>query len=267
MHLETCFLRAQWGNLAIMNFEIDRRALLPLVPEGTELDPWRGSTLVSLVGFEFLDARLWDLPVPWHRKFVEVNLRFYVRRSTPQGWRRGVVFVKELVARRAVAWTARWFYGENFARAEIRHRIVASSGPQPAVRSARYDWTYRGKPFRIAIVTDDAFHLPLPASEAEFVVEHYWAYSGGSGKPTREYRVEHPPWRICVANRAQISGDVASLYGQPFVEALSGRPTSAMLVEGSAVSVFRGAMLPSASPSPDPDESNSTRYTGRTASA
>ncbi len=107
------FLTAQWRMLVLLNYEIAPEILALFMPRGTELDLWNGKTYVSLVGFQFLDARLLGLAIPFHREFEEVNLRFYVRRRCPDGWRRGVVFVKELVPRVAVASIARWIYHEN----------------------------------------------------------------------------------------------------------------------------------------------------------
>ncbi len=91
----------------MVSYEVDRSALVGLVPRGTEIDDWQGSTYLSVVAFLFLDTRVLGLPIPFHRDFEEVNLRFYVRRRTAEGWRRAVVFVKELVPRAAVAWVAR----------------------------------------------------------------------------------------------------------------------------------------------------------------
>src|SRR5438128_2571069 len=79
----------------------------PLVPCGVELDLWEGAALVSMVGFLFLDCRVLGVPVPFHRNFEEVNLRFYVRRKAGGEWRRGVVFIREIVPRRAIALVAR----------------------------------------------------------------------------------------------------------------------------------------------------------------
>jgi uncharacterized protein YqjF (DUF2071 family) len=101
------FLTAEWRHLAMLNYLVDPSILAPLVPPGTELDQWSGATFLSLVGFLFLDTRIFGLPIPFHRNFEEVNLRFYVRRRAHDGWRRGVTFVKELVPHLAIAWTAR----------------------------------------------------------------------------------------------------------------------------------------------------------------
>lgn len=87
----------------ILNYNIDATVLVPLVPRGTELDVTEYGALVSLVGFRFLDTQLFGIPVPFHRNFDEINLRFYVRRRVDGEWRRGVVFIKEIVPRRAVA--------------------------------------------------------------------------------------------------------------------------------------------------------------------
>lgn len=75
------FLKAEWRKLAIINYEINPDLLLQYLPEGTELDFYRGKCYVSLVGFMFLNTRLLGLPIPFHRNFEEVNLRFYVKKK------------------------------------------------------------------------------------------------------------------------------------------------------------------------------------------
>ena len=108
------FLTAEWRSLLMLNYAIDPAVLRPLVPHGVELDLWEGEALVSMVGFLFLHTRVMGVPIPFHRNFEEVNLRFYVRRSAPEGWRRGVTFVREIVPRRAIATLARVLYNEPY---------------------------------------------------------------------------------------------------------------------------------------------------------
>src|SRR5207244_11651212 len=76
-----------------------------------------------VVGFLLLDTRLLGLPIPLHRDLEEVNLRFYVRRKSADTWRRGVVFIRELVPRRAIAVIARACYGENYLAVPMKHEI------------------------------------------------------------------------------------------------------------------------------------------------
>ena len=98
----------------MLNYEVPPEVLTPRLPRGVELDLWQGRALVSLVGFRFLHTKVKGIVLPWHRDFDEVNLRFYVRRKMPDGWRRGVVFVRELVPRPLIAVVARVCYGEPF---------------------------------------------------------------------------------------------------------------------------------------------------------
>ena len=88
----------------MLNYEIDPSLLVPYLPVGLEIDFFQGATYVSLVGFQFLDTRLFGaLALPWHTNFDEINLRFYVRLRASDGFRRGVVFIKEIVLRRPPA--------------------------------------------------------------------------------------------------------------------------------------------------------------------
>src|SRR6202048_1130823 len=108
----------------MLNFVVDPDILAPLRQAGTELDFDNGETFLSVVGFLFLDTRLLGLPIPLHRDFEEVNLRFYVRKKSADTWRRGVVFVRELVPKRAIAPIARTFYGEPYLAVPMKHDIA-----------------------------------------------------------------------------------------------------------------------------------------------
>src|SRR5438067_11222295 len=112
----------------MLNFVVDPKIVAPLVPPGPEIDYENGETFVSVVGFLFLDARLLGLPIPLHRDFEEVNLRFYVRKKSADAWRRGVVFIRELVPRRAIALVARAFYGEHYVAVPMKHEIEDLDG-------------------------------------------------------------------------------------------------------------------------------------------
>ncbi len=236
------FLTAEWRELAMLNFEIEPAVLRPLVPSGTELDQWGGVTYVSVVGFRFLSTRVLGLRVPCHGDFEEVNLRFYVHRREAGEWRRGVVFVRELVPRRAIAWVARLWYNEPYCALPMRHRIERQ--PDGAPTEVHYEWRWAGGWEGLSLrATGEAGPL-VPGSEAEFITEHYWGYTRQRDGSSIEYRVEHPPWRVRRAADAQLACDAGRLYGPAFAEALAVPPRSAFLAEGSAVTVSRPRRLP-----------------------
>ena len=101
------FLTAEWRKLVMLNYLVEPELLYPYVPYGTELDYWNGKLHVSLVGFMFLNTKVLGLPIPFHRNFEEMNLRFYVRCKQDGEWRRGVVFIKEIVPKFMISFVAR----------------------------------------------------------------------------------------------------------------------------------------------------------------
>ena len=232
------FLTARWRYLAMLNYPVAPEVVEPFVPRGTELDFWQGRTYVSVVGFLFLDTRVWGMGIPYHRDFEEVNLRFYVRRQGPEGWRRGVVFVKEIVPRLAIATTARLLYGEKYVALPMRHSITGD--PTRGGMYVTYGWRRRGRWNGLGAVVSGAPKEAAPGSEEEFITEHYWGYSALRGGGCMEYRVEHPRWRVWQLERPVLDCDVAALYGQRFVETLAGEPSSAFLADGSEVTVHKG---------------------------
>ena len=259
------FLTANWRYLAMLNYVVDPGILAPLVPPGTEIDFDDGETFVSVVGLLFLDTRLLGLPVPLHRDFEEVNLRFYVRKKSADTWRRGVVFIREIVPRPAIALLARACYGENYFALPMKHNIehvvpaasdTASSLPlgetrerSSAVRaqesslSVEYSWRRSGRKWESLMMTANGEPQAIPAgSHAEFITEHYWGYTRVR-RGCIEYRVEHPRWKIWNANVFELNADIATLYGEQFVEALTTPPRSAFIADGSPITIHHRSLL------------------------
>jgi uncharacterized protein YqjF (DUF2071 family) len=233
------FLTAEWRGLAMLNYEIDPAVLQPFVPAGTELDSFGGKTYASMVGFHFRRTRVRGVPIPFHINFEEVNLRFYVRRKVAGETRRGVVFVKELVPRHAIAWLARWFYNENYIAVPMSHR----NNKYGLDRRVTYGWRFAGQENSIDMRVDTVPFLPRENSLEAFITEHYWGYVRQRDGSTVEYQVEHPRWRVWTALEAAFTCDIGALYGKAFAPFLSVAPASAFLAEGSAVAVYPGARI------------------------
>jgi len=211
------------------------------VPQGTQLDLWDGRALISLVGFRFANTRVLGAPIPWHRDFEEVNLRFYVRRSHPEGVRRAVVFLRELVPRRAIAWVARAAYNEPYRALPMRSAHVTDGSS----RVHRYEWRDR-EWTGLEARTSGAPRELQRGSEAEFITEHFWGYTRQRDGGTVEYQVAHPSWRVWESPEVRILGDLARTYGPQLGAVLAAPPVSSFVAEGSEITVFRPRRLAAA---------------------
>ena len=222
----------------MLNHVVDPRLIAPLVPVGAEIDFDNGETFLSVVGFLFLDTRLLGLPIQLHRDFEEVNLRFYVRRKSADTWRHGVVFIRELVPRRAIALVARTFYGENYVAVPMKHEIEDLDGNV----KVEYSWRRDRKWESLKMDAVGESQLIPAGSHAEFITEHYWGYTAlRSG--CSEYRIEHAHWKIWNASSFELNADTAALYGEQFLETLSQPPRSAFIADGSPITVQERQIL------------------------
>jgi uncharacterized protein YqjF (DUF2071 family) len=220
----------------MLNFEVPPELLFSHVPKGTVLDQYQSRTLVSIVGFLFRQTRVKGMAIPFHVNFEEVNLRFYVRREEAGQIKRGVVFIKEIVPRMAIAWVARRLYNEPYEAMAMRHKVDFGS-------HAQYAWRFAGRWNSMEITTQGEPFLPSTGSEEEFISEHYWGYTAQKDGSTLEYEVKHPKWKVWKAGNAVLDCDVATLYGNHFHPYIQGEPSSAFLAEGSPVSVHEGRPL------------------------
>lgn len=228
------FLTAEWRNLLMFNYAVDPGVLQRFVPRGTQLDAFDGRTYVSLVGFEFNLTRVAGFAVPFHRSFEEVNLRFYVRRSE----KRGVVFIRELVPKFAVAAIARIAFGENYSQVPMSHSTHVL--PDTGVVQTEYCWGSGAQQCSMRIEAEKTSFLPLHDSLGQFITEHYWGYAAQQDGGCLEYEVQHPRWLVREAKTARFRGDAARFYGSEFGELLTRPPDSAFLAEGSPITVFKG---------------------------
>lgn len=233
------FLTAAWRYLVLLNFRVSERLLAPYVPRGTAVDTWQGDAWISLVGFRFLDTRFLGAPIPGHRHFPEINLRFYVRSMAHD--RRGVVFLKEIVPRRAVAIVARAAYNEPYVARTMRAEGPVTSTDEPGTVS--YAWRRAGRWHRFG-VTSSGPPLVVPhGTDTAFMIEHYWGYTRQRDESTLEYQVEHPCWRCWAVRDVRFEVDAAAEYDAPLAEAMAAGPASAVLADGSDVSVSAPSLL------------------------
>jgi uncharacterized protein len=238
--MPSTFLTAEWRKLIMAQYEVDPATLAPWLPRGVELDLYQGRCYVSLVGFLFDRIRIKGVAIPFHTRFEEVNLRFYVTRTEADGTRkRGVVFIGEFVPRAAITIVANSLYEEPYATVPMRRRIAFA----PDALSVSYSWLHKRVWQSIAVEASPAAQPIQPGSVEEFITEHYWGYTKRTRGNTSEYGVQHPRWSVYPVRSFDIQADFATLYGPAFASLKSAAPVNILLAEGSEVSVLQGARL------------------------
>jgi uncharacterized protein YqjF (DUF2071 family) len=233
------FLKAQWINLLMLNYEVDPAVLKPYLPAYTELDLWQGKALVSMVGFLFKDTRVLGIKWPFHINFEEVNLRFYVKHFDGKDWKRGAVFVSEIVPKHIIALIANKLYREHYSAMPMRHSITASGSSTDYL----YEWKHEGSWNKLGGSVNNKFEPIGPNSPEAFIFEHYWGYNIWNDKVTMEYQVEHVSWEVAQVMEPVFEADIAELYGAAFVPYLSVKPYSAFFAKGSDIGIRMGKKI------------------------
>lgn len=233
------FLKAQWKNLVMANYEVSPDILKKYLPYKTELDFWNNRCYASLVGFQFLETTVLGIKFPFHSNFDEVNLRFYVRYNDNGEWKRGVVFIKEIVPKAMITFIANTLYNENYATHPCKNDIQTTDNQL----FVKYSWKHKGNWNHIKVTADLQTKPIIIGSEEEFITEHYWGYAGYSAQKTNEYQVQHPRWNVHSVKDYDIKCDFEELYGSEFAFLKQTKPTSVLLAEGSEVSVFKGKVI------------------------
>ena len=233
--MASTFLLAEWKNLVMANYIVDPALLQKYLPNKTELDFYEGKCYVSLVGFMFMNTRVLGFKIPFHVNFEEVNLRFYVRYNDNGTWKRGTVFIKEIVPKPAISFIANTVYHEKYETKKMRHETVETEQEL----CLNYQWKHRENWFTIQASAQKPSRPMVPGSKEEFIAEHYWGYSKYNEKVIYEYNVQHPAWQIYPVNNYLICCRFGLLYGEDFSCLDNTTPASVFVAEGSEVSVLK----------------------------
>jgi uncharacterized protein len=232
------FLQAEWRKLAVANYSVNRKILEPYLPYKTEIDLWEDVCYVSLVGFMFQDTKVMGFKIPFHTHFEEVNLRFYVRYNDNGEWKRGVVFIKEIVPKPALTFVANTLYKENYETLPMTHAWERKE------ESLIVEYKWKKKNWNSFKIRTGLEHYKIEdGSEEEFITEHYWGYTKVKDKQTSEYGVEHPKWEVYKTKEYVVDVDFENTYGSNFSFLKNEIPKSVFLAEGSEIIVKKGRMI------------------------
>ena len=234
------FLKAQWKNLLMLNYEVDPDVIKPYIPAGTILDLWQGKALVSMVGFLFLNTKVLGIKWPFHVNFEEVNLRFYVKHFDGENWKRGAVFISEIVPKILITIIANALYKEHYQALRMRHTITVEAGGDT---NFLYEWKLNGRWNKLGATVGSVTKPILAGSAEEFIFEHYWGYNSISKTKTTEYQVEHVKWQVHEVKDFIFEANVNDLYGEKFIPFLNRKPYSAFFADGSEISVRMGKKI------------------------
>ena len=148
-------------------------------------------------------------------------------------WKRGTVFISEIVPKAAITFVANTVYKEHYSTMPMKHSWSENDG----TLKIAYDWKLK-KEWQHLSVKASSTPREIPSGHFnEFITEHYWGYNKLSDKKTTEYEVRHPRWQDYEVLDYRINADFGKLYGLKFDFLSNTEPNNVLLAEGSAISV------------------------------
>jgi uncharacterized protein len=227
------FLKANWENIIMANYEIDPEILIQFLPKGVDLDLFNGKCYVSLVGFMFKKTKLFKIPIPYFGTFEEINLRFYVVRKEGNTVKRGVVFINETIPYPIVAWLANKLYKEHYTVVPTKHEITNDN----SIQKIKFEWLLNKKWNNIYVEATTNSEIMKNESLEKFIYEHYYGYTKIDEENSEEYKLQHPSWETYEVKDYSIDCDFEAMYGKSFSVLNNTKPEAVFIAEGSSVSV------------------------------
>jgi uncharacterized protein len=180
-----------WHDLLFAHWPVPLAALRPVVPAALELDTFDGQAWLGVVPFGM--DRVYPrrtFPVPWLSRFLELNVRTYVR----VGDRPGVYFFSLDAANPvAVEMARRWYqlpyYHAHMSLRRERHNRVAyhSYRTHPGAAPAEFKAKYR---------PTGPVALATPGSLEAWLTERYCLYTVDRKGRVFRGEIHHAPWPL-----------------------------------------------------------------------
>jgi uncharacterized protein YqjF (DUF2071 family) len=227
------FLKANWENIIMANYEIAPEILEPFLPKGVTLDLFNGKAYISLVGFMFKKTKLFNIPIPYLGTFEEINLRFYVVRKEGNKIKRGVVFINETIPYPIVAWMANKLYKEHYTVVPTKHEISNNDN----IKKVNFAWLLNKKWNSIYVEASKKSEIMQNETLEQFIYEHYYGYTKIDENKTEEYKLKHPSWKTNDVINHTIECDFEGMYGEAFAVLNATKPAAVFIAEGSSVKI------------------------------
>jgi uncharacterized protein YqjF (DUF2071 family) len=226
-------LTADFRYLIFLNYRVERELLESRVPPGAELDLLNGHLYISLVAFLFENLHIEGLPAPFHQKFEEVNLRFYVKQKGSTEEKHGVVLIREIVPKTLMAVAARVIFNEKYISLPMEHELKAGE-----VQSMEYSWNTEKQRSFVRAQFRNEWEETKQNSAEHWLMKRPYGFTATRDGNTQEIIMEHPDWRITPILDYECEFDIPGSFGTEFAPYLILKTASAFIAEGSPVKIF-----------------------------
>ncbi len=204
--------RQSWRDLLFMHWPVPLAALRPLVPRGLEIDSFAGQAYVSLIPFEISASRPARAPAVLTTRFLETNVRTYVR--GPDGEPGIYFFSLDASSVLAVA-AARLLFGLPYFPAAMSMRREGTDIEYVSRRRGA-----RGAVIEVTWAIGDAIGAALAGTREHFLIERYSLYVARY-RGLHRGRVRHLPYPL---RRATVKHLHQTLLGAAGLPAPTGPP-------------------------------------------
>lgn len=223
------FLTCNWQNLVYINFKVDPKIIVPFLPADVEPVLIGEKTIVSIVCFQFSKAKFFEIPIPFHQFFPEINIRVYVQRKNNPDLN-GVYFISEMTPKLMTVFVAKYIFGEPFSfKNIITHKTQTQLQYQAENRDVQIDVNCN-----LMDSSDRKYN-----QEEEFVINREFAFCGKAGKKSEIFRIQHRRWNVIELRDFKFSIE-RFLHIPKTLQNIFQTPLSSVFVtDGSEVRVFK----------------------------
>ena len=196
----------RWRNLLFIHWPVPAAALRPLVPRQLHLDLYEGRAYVSLIPFFVAESRPRGLPGTLAARFLETNLRTYVRSADGEA---GIYFFSLDASSRLAVGLARLLYGLPYFPAVMSMRTEGLRTEYASRRQGAHDAR-----LEVEWMLGSPLGSARAGTEDHFLIERYSLYVRRGGAIYRA-RVRHGAYPLQEVTIEYLSETLLGAAGLP----------------------------------------------------
>jgi len=200
-------LTQQWRDLAFLHWPVDTGVAGRLLPRGTRLDVFEGTSYVGLIAFRMYRVGWLGLPgLPYLGSFPETNVRLY---SVGPDGRRGVVFRSLDAARLVPVLAGRAAFRLPYMWSAMQ---VRRDGDVVSYASRR---RWPGTPARLSMAVRVGERIDRPTDLERYLTARWGLHAAWYGGGLRYLPNQHPAWPLHRAALLRLAENLITAAGLP----------------------------------------------------
>lgn len=234
--------KCEWRDVVALNFNVDPRLLLPLIPKGTRVLTYHDHALITIMAKNIREYRPYAKNLTLFRSVDEIDIRVYLTWDNGNEVRNGHYKLKNLVSNKMACRIFRFLSGQEQELVSISRSTTGfEDATLDALPTAEYRWSHEDSDNLFRVTARNQAGKGADGSKEQFVLQQEHRFVSSS-RGTQCLPIRQTPWLVWNASSGSFDCNTHLFLGKEFRKYFA-RPSFVLLSRGGEVTVSKGVKV------------------------